>query len=71
MKRFGIFLMVAVLVLGIAGLSAAETTLEKIKRTGVFTVGARTRFSTVRVHQQTERVGGFFHRPGPAGERGS
>jgi hypothetical protein len=30
MKRFGIFLMVAVLVLGIAGLSAAETTLEKI-----------------------------------------
>ncbi len=42
MKRCGIFLMVAVLVLGIAGFSAAETTLEKIKRTGVFTVGART-----------------------------
>ena len=42
MKRFGIFLMVAVLVLGIAGLSAAETTLEKIKRTGVFTIGARS-----------------------------
>ena len=42
MKRFGIFLMVAVLILGIAGLSAAETTLEKIKRTGVFTVGARS-----------------------------
>ena len=42
MKRFGIFLMVAVLVMSIAGLSAAETTLEKIKRTGVFTVGART-----------------------------
>ena len=42
MKRFGIFLLVAMLVLGIAGLSAAETTLEKIKRTGVFTVGARS-----------------------------
>jgi polar amino acid transport system substrate-binding protein len=42
MKRFGIFLMVVVLVLGIAGLSAAETTLEKIKRTGVFTIGARS-----------------------------
>jgi len=42
MKRFGIFLMVAVLILGIAGLSAAETTLEKIKRTGVFTIGARS-----------------------------
>jgi len=42
MKRFGIFLMVAVFVMSIAGLSAAETTLEKIKRTGVFTVGARS-----------------------------
>jgi ABC-type amino acid transport substrate-binding protein len=42
MKRLGIFLMVAVLVLGIAGLSAAETTLEKIKRTGVFTIGTRS-----------------------------
>jgi polar amino acid transport system substrate-binding protein len=42
MKRFGIFLMVAVLILGIAGLSAAETTLEKIKRTGTLTIGARS-----------------------------
>ena len=42
MKRLGIFLMVAVLVLSLAGMSAAETTLEKIKRTGVFTVGTRT-----------------------------
>lgn len=42
MKRLGIFLMVAVLILGLARISAAETTLEKIKRTGVFTVGTRT-----------------------------
>jgi ABC-type amino acid transport substrate-binding protein len=42
MKRLVIFLMVAMLILGLAGISAAETTLEKIKRTGVFTVGTRT-----------------------------
>jgi ABC-type amino acid transport substrate-binding protein len=42
MKRLGIFLMVAMFILGLAGISAAETTLEKIKRTGVFTVGTRT-----------------------------
>lgn len=42
MKRFGIFLMAVVLIMGLAGLSAAETTLEKIKRTGVFTIGTRT-----------------------------
>jgi ABC-type amino acid transport substrate-binding protein len=42
MKRFGIFLMVAVLILGLAGISAAEPTLEKIKNTGVFTVGSRS-----------------------------
>jgi ABC-type amino acid transport substrate-binding protein len=42
MKRFGIFLMLAVLILGLAGISAAETTLEKIKNTGVFTVGSRS-----------------------------
>jgi polar amino acid transport system substrate-binding protein len=42
MKRLGIFMMVAMLILGLAGISAAETTLEKIKRTGVFTVGTRT-----------------------------
>jgi ABC-type amino acid transport substrate-binding protein len=42
MKRLGIFMMVAMLILGLAGISSAETTLEKIKRTGVFTVGTRT-----------------------------
>jgi ABC-type amino acid transport substrate-binding protein len=42
MKRLGIFLMVAMLILGLAGISAAEPTLEKIKRTGVFTIGTRT-----------------------------
>jgi ABC-type amino acid transport substrate-binding protein len=42
MKRLGIFLMVAMLILGLAGISTAETTLEKIKRTGVFTIGTRT-----------------------------
>jgi polar amino acid transport system substrate-binding protein len=42
MKRAGIFLMVAVFILSVTGISRAETTLEKIKRTGVFTVGARS-----------------------------
>jgi ABC-type amino acid transport substrate-binding protein len=42
MKRFGIFLMVAVLILGLAGISAAQPTLEKIKSSGVFTVGTRS-----------------------------
>jgi ABC-type amino acid transport substrate-binding protein len=58
MKRFGIFLMVAVLILGIAGLSAAETTLEKIKRTGVFTVGTRTASPPFGyINKQNEWVG--------------
>jgi len=34
MKRFGIFLMVAMLVVSMAGLSVAETTLEKINEPG-------------------------------------
>jgi ABC-type amino acid transport substrate-binding protein len=42
MQRLAIFLMVAVFILSVTGISAAETTLEKIKRTGVFTVGARS-----------------------------
>jgi polar amino acid transport system substrate-binding protein len=42
MKRLGIFLMVAMLILGLAGISVAEPTLEKIKNSGVFTVGTRT-----------------------------
>jgi polar amino acid transport system substrate-binding protein len=58
MKRFGIFLMVAVLVLSMAGLSAAETTLEKIKRTGVFTVGTRTASPPFGyINKQNEWVG--------------
>ena len=42
MKRLGVFWMVAMLILSLARISAAEPTLEKIKRTGVFTVGTRT-----------------------------
>jgi ABC-type amino acid transport substrate-binding protein len=42
MKRLGIFLMVALLVVSLAGISVAEPTLEKIKNSGVFTVGTRT-----------------------------
>ncbi len=58
MKRLGIFLMVAVLILGIAGLSGAETTLEKIKRTGVLTVGTRTASPPFGyINKQNEWVG--------------
>jgi ABC-type amino acid transport substrate-binding protein len=42
MKRLTILLMAAMLIVSLAGISAAETTLEKIKRTGVFTLGTRT-----------------------------
>jgi polar amino acid transport system substrate-binding protein len=59
MKRFGILLMVAVLVLGMAGLSAAETTMEKIKRTGVFTVGARTASPPFGYINKQNEWGGF------------
>ena len=58
MKRLGIFLMVAVLILGLAGISAAETTLEKIKRTGVFTIGTRTGSPPFAyINKQNEWVG--------------
>jgi polar amino acid transport system substrate-binding protein len=47
-----------VLVLSMAGLSAAETTLEKIKRTGVFTVGTRTASPPFGyINKQNEWVG--------------
>ena len=42
MKRYGILLVVVGLFLSLPGISAGETTLEKIKRTGAFTVGTRT-----------------------------
>jgi len=42
MKRLGIFLAVTLLVVSAAAICGAETTLDKIKRTGVFTVGTRT-----------------------------
>ena len=58
MKRLVIFLMVAMLILGLAGISAAETTLEKIKRTGVFTVGTRTGSPPFAyINKQNEWVG--------------
>ena len=59
MKRFGVFLMVAVLVLSMAGLTAAETTLEKIKRTGTFTVGARTASPPFGYINKQNEWGGF------------
>ena len=42
MKRSGVFLVIAMLIFSLKGISAAEPTLEKIRRTGVFTVGTRT-----------------------------
>jgi ABC-type amino acid transport substrate-binding protein len=42
MKRYGILLVVVGLFLSLQGISAGETTLEKIRRTGAFTVGTRT-----------------------------
>ena len=42
MKRSRVFLVIAMLIFSLHGISAAEPTLEKIRRTGVFTVGTRT-----------------------------
>jgi ABC-type amino acid transport substrate-binding protein len=42
MKRSIAFSMIAMLIFSLFGISAAEPTLEKIKRTGIFTVGTRT-----------------------------
>jgi ABC-type amino acid transport substrate-binding protein len=42
MKRYAIFLVAVGLLLNLPGISAGETTLEKIKRRGGFVVGART-----------------------------
>jgi len=58
MKRFGIVLMVSLLILGLVGSSSAETTLEKIKRTGVFTIGTRTGSPPFAyINKQNEWVG--------------
>jgi len=58
MKRAGIFLMVAVFILSVTGVSTAETTLEKIKRTGVFTVGTRSASPPFGyINKQNEWVG--------------
>ena len=54
MKRFGILFAGGPPRFGHAGLSAAETTLEKIKRTGVFTVGVRTASPPFQLHQQAK-----------------
>jgi ABC-type amino acid transport substrate-binding protein len=59
MKRIGIFLFAAIFLLSFAGISsAAEPTLEKIKRTGVFTVGTRTGSPPFAyINKQNEWVG--------------
>jgi len=69
MRRFGTFFVVTTLILSLAGISAAETTLEKIKRTGVFTIGTRTGSPPFAyINRQNEWVGfsidliGFVHK---------
>ena len=59
MKRLGIFLIVVMVILWQAGISVgAEPTLEKIKRTGVFTVGTRTGSPPFAyINKQNEWVG--------------
>jgi ABC-type amino acid transport substrate-binding protein len=59
MKRLIIFLTAASFILGLVGMSlAAETTLEKINRSGVFTVGTRTASPPFGyINKQNEWVG--------------
>ena len=59
MRRSAIFLMVAMLVLSMAGFSAAETTLEKIKRTGTLTIGTRTASPPFGYINKQNEWGGF------------
>jgi polar amino acid transport system substrate-binding protein len=42
MRRSGVLLVITMLIFSLSGVSAGEPTLEKIKRTGGFTVGTRT-----------------------------
>jgi ABC-type amino acid transport substrate-binding protein len=59
MRRAGYFTLVAAVILGLAtSARAAETTLEKINRTGVFTVGTRTASPPFGyINKQNEWVG--------------
>ena len=59
MRRAGYFTLVAAVILGLAASAwAAETTLEKINRTGVFTVGTRTASPPFGfINKQNEWVG--------------
>jgi len=59
MKRLGIFVMVSMLILCMAGPSFSETTLEKIKRTGTFTVGTRTGSPPFGYINKQNEWGGF------------
>jgi len=59
MKRWGILLMVALFLVGLVSISTAETTLEKIKRTGVFTVGTRTGSPPFGYINKQNEWGGF------------
>lgn len=59
MKRMGCFLLGVIFLLSFLGISSAsEPTLEKIKRTGVFTIGARTGSPPFAyINKQNEWVG--------------
>jgi ABC-type amino acid transport substrate-binding protein len=59
MKRMGFIFLLAAFVLGISGMAtAAEPTLDKIKNTGVFTIGVRNASPPFAfINKQNERVG--------------
>jgi ABC-type amino acid transport substrate-binding protein len=59
MKRIGFIFLLAAFVLGISGMAAAaEPTLDKIKNSGVFTIGVRNASSPFSfINKQNERVG--------------
>ena len=59
MRRIGFIFLLAAFVLGISGMAtAAEPTLDKIKNTGVFTIGVRNASPPFAfINKQNERVG--------------
>jgi len=59
MKRFGLYLLAALIVLGLTGTALAQgPTLDKIKNSGVFTVGVRPASPPFSfINKQNERAG--------------
>ncbi len=64
MKRMVAVLLFLAMVLSFSAPAFAETTLEKINRTGVLTIGTRTGSPPLALGHNQKEWGGLFLRPG-------